>query len=163
MTELDIEIKALEKANRRFPDLNRTNKINRLKDQRDKTNGTMNVSVGDKRKDIPKSVTIDCLELIEFVDRVNVVQSSQKMDGLYEFTFIGYNEEFIIRAHYETLREAAEYHHGDRGMETVSEGHYYDTVTIIESAFKVGDDGEVEIKLDDYTKNELLNHLNIEA
>lgn len=110
----------------------------------------------------PLEVPIDCLDLIEFCGRKNV--KIKYIRGENQFEIFGYNNTYFIdvETHWEHEPEWTE--NTDRGVETVQSAYDYEVVSYVTGAQICDEQGDpVDMKLDEWTKNELLNYLIIEV
>jgi len=114
-----------------------------------------------KIKKMPFDVTINCLELVEFIGRKNVSQEYSKYEGDYVFSIIGYNKEYRVTCDWKEKHEPADYHFGDRGRETISEAYDYVELTRVIKVELLNDESEVEIVTDNWTNEQILNFLEI--
>ena len=99
----------------------------------------------------PLDVSIDCLDLIEFLSRKEIAQNHYDESGYCISEVYGYDIEYRINSEYHTRTEPADYHSGDRGMETVSESYDYDEITDVLTVELMTEDGSKEIELDKWT------------
>lgn len=109
----------------------------------------------------PLDVTIDCLDLVEFLGRKDVKQYHSEHEGQCLTEVTGYDTEYRIYSEFTTRYEDAEYHHGDRGMEEMSPAYEYDEITEVNSVEILTEDGEKEIHIDDWTKSSVLAYLDL--
>jgi hypothetical protein len=112
-------------------------------------------------KKAPLDVTIDCLELVEFIGRKEIDQTCENVNGNYLFELVGYDTHYTVLCEYSEQHEPADYHYGDRGRETISEAYDYDQLESIIKVEILTEDGEKEIQIDKWTEEQLLNILEI--
>lgn len=115
---------------------------------------------GHKIRKIPMGVTINCFILVDFCASHKSSQIVSKMDSsTYEVTFSTMDEEYRIEVL--TSEEYEPENIIDGQVE--SGGYYWDNPTEVLKVEKITDDGPIEVKIDKWTENELLNLVDLNS
>ncbi len=108
----------------------------------------------------PLDVSIDCLDLIEFITRDKTSQSYHKEDSEYLFEICGYDTQYDILCDYETKTEGACSVGTDRGIEEIHGSYDYLVLSAVLKVELITDDGPKQIEIDDWTEQHILSTLN---
>lgn len=128
----------------------------------------MRKKVGEyKIKKAPLETTIQCLDLVEFINRKNVVQSVSRdeTEGVYEIEVHGYSMTYWVKCDYEKNYKEGEAggsgpygaHNGD--CEWISGGYYDTLMSVMSVEIQDENDDMIEMKIDRWTEDQLLDVL----
>lgn len=111
-------------------------------------------------KKAPLNVTIDCLDLVEVINRKRTVQSASRVDDVYEIDFDSYGTTYTVTAEYEKKYEPETTGGSDEyGRSEQLGGYDYDVIKKIIKVEVHHEDSPIEIPIDPWTAGQLIDKI----